>query len=300
MKFKHRLKRLVLYLLLIFVALFAARLAYGFYAYPNSGVIDQATYYDDSEQFQSQQQYSKKNYASSTYKYKSGGESAPQEFDIDQKYEKIANLRSFTKKFSQDEEIIRAKVKEHNAIIQAEDNRGNEGNRSLLLIVGVQPDNFDVFCNEMKQIGKITSINISKVDKTNDFLGLKAKKNSLESTRKALLELKNKPGSVDEMLNLQDKIQQVENDLQNLGVQLGEFDELNSFCTVNLTLTEHHSITPEKISFAHRVGVALLWAVEVYLGLMAVIIFAGLAALILLLIVDKLKLMRKLLDKIDQ
>ena len=299
MKFKHRLKRLALYLLLLFVVLFGARLAYGYYAYPNGDRADNA-YYQGAGDTLPQDQYAKKNYASSTYKYKSGGESAPREFDIDQKYEKIANLRNSSNKFVQDEEIIRGKVKEYNAIVQAEENRGKEGKRSLLLIIGVQPDNFDVFCDEIKKIGKVESINISKIDKTNDFLGLKAKRISLESTRKALLELKQKPGSVDEMLNLQDKIQQVESDLQNLGVQLGEFDELNSFCTVNFILTESRVADGAGISLSHRLSVALAWTVEVYLALLAVVIFAGLAALVLLLVVDKLKLIQKLMDKVDQ
>ena len=42
MKFKHRLKRLALYLLLLFVVLFGARLAYGYYAYPNGDRADNA------------------------------------------------------------------------------------------------------------------------------------------------------------------------------------------------------------------------------------------------------------------
>lgn len=299
MKFKSRLKRLVLYLLLLFVVLWGARLAYGYYSYPNGETRDNL-YYQGSGDIQAQEQYAKKNYASSTYKYKAGGESASREFDIDQKYEKIANLRNSSNNFAKDEELVRGKVKEYNAIIQAEDNRGNEGKRSLLLIIGVQPDNFDVFCEEMKKVGSVERINISKVDKTNDFLGLKAKRISLESTRKALLELKAKPGSVDEMLNLQDKIQQVENDLQNLGVQLGEFDELNSFCTVNFTLTESHTASQSNISLGHRLKVAFIWAVEIYLSLLAVVIFASLAGLLLLLVVDKLKLVQKLVEKINQ
>ena len=299
MKFKHRLKRLVFYLLLLFIVLFAARLGYGYYAYPGGDTGGEEVYYQNAGYGQSQEQYAKRNYASSTYKYKSGGESSPREFDIDQKYEKIANLRNSSKQFTKDEDIVRAKVKEYNAIIQAEDNRGNEGSRTLVLVIGVQPDNFDVFCDEIKKIGKVNSINISKVDKTNDFLGLKAKRASLESTRKALLELKEKPGSVDEMLNLQDKIQQVENDLQSLGVQLGEFDELNSFCTVNFTLNEQRAVSQSNISLGHRLSVAFFWTVEVYLALLGVAIFAGVAALVLLLVVDKLKLIQKLLDKMD-
>lgn len=300
MKFKQRLRRMAVYMILGFVFLFAGRLGYGYYEYPDGW----NTYDDvsgDEGYFQSQQDYGvKKNYASSKYTYKSPGEGpAAHEFDINQKYEKVANIRSTSKQFGDDEASVRSKIEEYNAIIQAEDNSGNEGRRSLFLVVGVQPDKFDAFCTEIKKIGKITSINVSKVDKTNDFLTLKATRASLESTRQALLELKKQPGSVDEMLNLQDKIQSVEEELQGLGVQLGEFDELNSFCTVNISLIESRTVTVEGISLTHRLSVAFWWATEVYLAFMGLIIFTSFAALIVLIVIDKLGILRKLVERLD-
>lgn len=294
MSFKQRLRRLFIILVAGFALLFLGRLIWGYSAYPDdvpgtANQISEPDYYSQSQVSQ------KKNYATAEYKYRADGSGAS--FDINQKYEKIANVTSSSLEFTDDEKKIRSTVEKYNAIIQAENMNGNEGNRSLLLVVGVQPDSFDTFCDDIKKIGKVASINVSKVDKTNDFLTLKAQRASLESTRQALMELKNKPGSVDEMLNLQSRIQNVEEELQQLGVDLGEFDELNSFCTVNLTLREAREVQASKISLTHRISVALSWSVWAYASFLGLLILGSLAAFCLLLVADKLSLMRKAMEK---
>lgn len=71
---------------------------------------------------------------------------------------------------------------------------------------------------------------------TNEYLSLKAKKVSLEKTLQGLADLKGRTGTIQDCVALQDRILDVEQCLQSLGVDPGEFDETNSFCTVVFSL----------------------------------------------------------------
>jgi len=137
----------------------------------------------------------------------------------------------------------------------------------------------------MLKIGSVVSKEITKIDKTNEYKNLNAKKASLEITRQSLLEIKKQSGKIDEYINLQNRILEIEQELQSLGVQLGDFNEENEFCTVRLTLSEFREI---KVSLLHRVKVSFEWAAEYYLVMLGIAAFASMFGFFLLLIIEKL------------
>nr|GFD12335.1 hypothetical protein [Tanacetum cinerariifolium] len=100
---------------------------------------------------------------------------------------------------------------------------------------------------------------ITKVDKTNEYRQLNAKKVSIEKTLASLNELKSKGGQISDFVSLNDKILEIEEKLQELGVELGNFDAENEFCTVKFSLYE--GATEKSISFIHRLKVALEWTI---------------------------------------
>lgn len=290
MTFKSRLFRLCLILLGLFLLLFFARLIYGYYAYPDGLSADtrmrEPSLMDSSY-------VGKRNYAGSQYMI------AGQPGAVDQKYEKVASLLAETAQFTEDEERTRAAISAYNAIIQFENGRGTQGNRSLSLAIGVQPDSFDALSAELKGIGVLRSMEVSKTDTTNEFLDLKAKRISLEKTRAALMDLRSLGGNIDELMKLQNRILEIEEELQSLGVALGDFDEVNAFCTVRFSLYEHIPAGGSAISLSHRVRVALFWAAEVYLGLMAILCLTTLAAFFTLLAIDRLNILRAIMTTLN-
>ncbi len=110
------------------------------------------------------------------------------------------------------------------------------------------------------------SINTVKTDRTADFRALEAKRLSLEKTRDGLAALRSAGAALSDRIALESRILEIEGQIQELGVSLGDFSELNSFCTVDITLREIEKADP----FA-RVAAALFsalsWTVPVYLGL---------------------------------
>src|SRR5262249_43921697 len=92
-----------------------------------------------------------------------------------------------------------------------------------------------------------------------------------------------------DFINLHDKVLEVETQLQELGVDLGNFNSENEFCTLRFSLFEGRE--HKAISFLSRVKVALEWTLEYYA--LALVIIAGVAvfSLLLLMILDRLKIL---------
>lgn len=280
--FSKTAKRIYLSLFIAFALLFMFRLGYGYTLDVNS-VIEDEIYFDN---FSSD---NKKNYASDGYK--SGkfdmDQGLSQNVSVDQKYEKIAEVNTSTKKFDDDEAKVRSEVENNFGIVQYERKTGNDGHRRLQLQIGVPPANFDTLYGILIKIGKTHSKEIIKNDKTNDYLELNARKASLEKTLASLLLFKEKSGRIDEYINLENRILEIEENLQQLGVNLGDFDESNEFCTIQFSLAETKDVEIIGVSFYHRVKVALEWTIAMFLRLISTLFFITLGVYCLVFILDK-------------
>ena len=284
LQLKKRLIKTIVYLAIGFGVLFIFRLMYGYHK-----TSDYVSYQGD---FFESIMFEKKNYATEKYVKKSNNTHSSQK--IDQKYEKIAEIRTKSTEFDKEEKLTREKIALYKALIQFEQKSGNKGERRLSLLIGVPPENFDQLYKDLSAIGIVQAKEITKKDKTNEYKELNAKKSSLEKIRSSLIELKSKGGKIDEYMNLENRILEIEQDLQDLGVSLGDFDDENEFCTVQFALSEGKVV---KISLIHRIKVALEWTIKFYLRIMVTLFFMSLFAYLLLRIVDRLKIITKLIDK---
>lgn len=287
--FMQRLRRVILFLILAYLALFCLCLAYEYTTY-SPGIQRQAASVSASSVA-----VSKKNYASAKYDIQSPAARA----QVDQKYERTATVQSQSATFDDDEVKTRSMVAANNGIVQFESGVGTNGRRVLFLYVGIAPDRFDTFYKDIQTIGTVQSMEIAKTDKTNEFLTLKAQRASLEKNRAALMELKRRDGRIDELMALEQKILQIEQELQNLGVQLGEFDEVNAFCTVRFTLVEYTESVRTR-SIVSYCKSAFFAATTLYAAGLAMLLFLSLTAFVLLLAIDKFNVVRKLADAIEK
>lgn len=237
---------------------------------------------------------SRKNYVSASKEVKLPDQNGkPMLRGADQKFEKVARLGARSRDFTAHERQLRTSVTTHHALVQAEESSGLVGHRFLHLSIGVPPDRFDAMLDEVRAIGTLTSIQVNKTDKTNEYKELNAHRVSLEKQRDALVALKAHAGNqttghVDERINLENKIFETEESIQKLGVRLGEFDAENEFVTIQVALSEEGPAAKAP-SLAHRAKVAFEWTVKWYLGMVAILFFALLAALVCAALIEKLK-----------
>ncbi len=267
---------------LVFLVIFAARLGYGYLAFPDqSGEQLFAPVGGDEGDFE----VNRKNYASLKWQAKTGLDPSPG--TLDQKYEKIGLLSSRTGVFDDDEKRLRDLVGSYSALIQFEQMGGLPGSRILKLGIGVVPARFDRFLEEAKKIGTLNSFRVQKIDKTHEFKGLQVKRTSLEKAREALLALKGKEGRIEELVELEKKILEIEGEIQCLGIQLGDFDLENEFCTVKCTLMEG-SFRTNRISLLHRSYVALEWTAMAFFGLLLLVFGTSVTLLVVIVLIQKL------------
>ncbi len=277
--------------IVLFVVMLVFRLLYGYAA------TNLAQGGDYSSDYFSQVEKLRKNYASEKQLLKNDvGQQAS--LAASQKYEKTASIKSKSVQFEEGVKAINAETKKFEGVVQYEKNTGNKGSREIHLVIGINPVKFDSFYLQIQQIGDVKSKEVTKVDKTNEYRQLNAKKASLEKTLFSLNELKAKGGAISDFISLHDKVLEIETQLQELGVELGNFDTENEFCTVRFSLYE--GATEKGISFLARLKVALEWTIQYYAILVIGLLGAAIAVLILLVIVEKLNLLKSLTGKPDQ
>jgi hypothetical protein len=234
-------KYAILAAILVFLALFAFRIGFA----PRSPGHDSG-----SGQWQSVE-VARKNYA--TTKLPAG----PHAGDS-QKYEKVATLTKLTDDYEADRNRIDSMVAAHAGIVQIESATGLVGQRMRFLGIGVPPDRFDAFIVAVTAVGKSAQVEIVKIDRTNEYLQLRAKRTTLEKAVTGIEAIKGATGgSVNERLNAQNKQTEIEQRLQELAVSMGEFDAQNELCTVKLTLREIRAAAPG--AWSGRIADALVW-----------------------------------------
>ena len=289
--FKTRFWKTSKWFIGLFIFLFAFRLLYGFVAMDNNNSSDY------SDNFFSSIDNLRKNYASEKIAMK-GDVQVSSNIASNQKFEKTASIKTKTSEFEKDEKLLKAKAKSYTAVIQYEQNLGQKGNRQIHLLIGVNPTLFDSLYNDLQKIGFIKATEITKVDKTNEYRKLNAKKTSIEKTLQSLNDLKTKGGQIADFVALNDKILEIEAKAQELGVELGNFDSENEFCTVKLSMYE--GATEKNVSFMHRFKVALEWTVKYFAIIAVTILVLTLTIFVLLLIVDKLKIINSIKSKLNE
>lgn len=284
-----------------FSALFAARLVVGYGEAPTGALTNALLPNDNNGYFSNSNDFwanSRKNYSSNKGESKSVMNPAAA---ADQKFEKVAQLAATSSDFGAHEKALRGSIQAHKAIVQAEQSSGLAGRRYLHLSIGVPPQSFDAMLEQVRTIGTLSSIQVNKTDKTNEYKDLNAKRVSLEKSRDALIALKSRAATgakIDELINLEQKILETEENIQKLGVRLGEFDGENEFVTIQCALTEITAAKP--ISFGYRAKVAFQWTVKWYLAMLGMLLLASICALVLVSIVDKLKWIPEAMRKTDE
>jgi len=269
--------------LLLLVVMFSIRLVSGFFKEPG----DEVWQGELSANFFSSVSNLRKNYAGEkiqTHIPEQGGQFQNKDT---QKYEKTATVRSRSTQFNQDSLQIKQKTQEFQAVIQYEQNTGNPGSREIHLMIGIYPEQFDSFYEAVLSIGSTRYREITKIDKTNEFRQLNGRKASLEKNLSSLNELRLKGGAIADFVQLHEKILDIENQLQELGVELGNFDSENEFCTVKFSMFEAEPV--KIISIWQRIITALIWTIQYYALLMLGLLLMTVMVYGLLLIAEKIR-----------
>lgn len=177
----------------------------------------------------------RKNYASEKIVMAAPGEAKS---TFDQKYERVSDLSAVSGDFDRDSAKALDEATAVGAVVQEENSYGLPGSRSIALTFGVKPEGFEPLVERLRAVGTLESASVTKTDKTAEFRALEARRISLEKTRDGLRALKAPGAALSDLISLETKILEIEGQIQETGVSLGDFAEDNSFCTVRFSLRE--------------------------------------------------------------
>jgi hypothetical protein len=190
-----------------------------------------------------------------------------------QVYEKSAHLATGTAEFADDEAAVRAALKQYGATVTNETASGLAPSRRLTLEVGVHPDQFDGLVEELRQVGYLESVTVQQRDRTEEFRRLHAQRQVLRKHLDAIAKLRSgdRKLTVEEELKLEQKVQDIEKELQSLGGQLGDLLGKDSVYQIYLGLSEYQpgSRLDRTYTLPRRVGNAFLWAVPWWFAIVA-------------------------------
>jgi len=126
--------------------------------------------------------------------------------------------------------------------------------RSSELTVRIPSDKLDSFLGNISEIAVITSKSISVKDITGNYIDTQSRIKALETERDALLGILAKADNVADLITVQDRLTEVNAELESCKSKLKTYDELISYSTVRMDISEVKRATgTEELSFGKEI-----------------------------------------------
>ena len=178
-------------------------------------------------------------------------------------------------------------------------NRNGYGRRSADYTVRIPSENFSTLMNELPGIGNVPYTHTYTDNITAQYYDAQARLTAYEAQEQSLLAMLEKAETVEDIINIEDKLTDVRYNIDSVKSRLTNWDRQVSYSTVNLSVEEVVEYSPEaKISYGERLWLSLkngLKSVGDFFSDFLVWFVGALPALVILavLIVVLLPLLRK-------
>ena len=114
------------------------------------------------------------------------------------------------------------------------------------LTVRIPADTYDAFVSGIAGYGNVTARNESVNDVTMAYVDTESRIKAYETEYQTLLEILEKASNLDDVLIIQNRITEVTYQLESYRSQLRKYDDLISYCTVHLNVSEVVELTEIK------------------------------------------------------
>lgn len=167
-----------------------------------------------------------------------------------------ADVSAETKEFDQAKASLDALIAELGGYVESSDISGrsyddSRESRYLNYTVRVPAASLDEFLTRLEEIMYVTSSAKNMEDVTGSYIDTEAKLNALRQEEARLLELLDKAETLDEILQLEDRMSQVRYEIESLTAQINTYDNEIEYSTVSLYLRDVTEFSA-KSSFGSR------------------------------------------------
>ena len=167
--------------------------------------------------------------------------------DTSRKLIKNADMTVETEDLSALMDNLNSRINEYGGYVESSyvDN-GNQYSsyRNASLTVRIPSDKLDAFINNIGEVSNVLSKNLSVVDITLEYVDTEAKRSSLETEQKRLLELMDRAETIDEIIVIEQRLSEVRYELESAERQIRSYDNQVDYSTVNIQIREVVKYTP--------------------------------------------------------
>ena len=154
-----------------------------------------------------------------------------------QKIIKTYDFSYDTEKFDDSYEFLRNSVAEYNGYIASSDMYGS-GQRRLYLTAKIPAERSEEFVNQLGSLGTIVSRSESAEDITMQYTDTESHITALKTEQTRINELVKEAKDIDTIIQLEDRLTDIRYELEDYQSQKNMYDNLITYCTVNVQLSE--------------------------------------------------------------
>lgn len=115
--------------------------------------------------------------------------------------------------------------------------------RNAYMTLKIPVDKYRDFLNGKDNFGNVTSFSEQTDDITSQYIDTESRLNALKEQEKRLLELVSKAENVKELLEIEQTLSEVRYEIENYTSQMQTYENMISYCTVNVSITEVSEIS---------------------------------------------------------
>ncbi len=169
--------------------------------------------------------------------------------------------------------------------------------KNIFLVIRIPTANYQAFLDDLDGNGKVVSRNMQVDNITRKYSEIQTTIKSLQIQEKRLLDMMEKAGSVEDMITVESRLTEVQNDLARYKNTLASLDTDVKYSTINLTINEVVKYEEKQETFTERLHSTLDRSGELFLSflegaLFALILFGPILLVLLILIFIIIKIVR--------
>ena len=158
-----------------------------------------------------------------------------------------------TKKFDESIEALTGYIDENGGYVESSSVSGTEGYRYAYYTVRIPTANVDTFIEESGDIGTAISVSSSVEDVTSSYYDIEEHKKALQAQYDRLLELMETAESVEDIISIEDRMSELEYQMNSYQTQLKLYDNRVNYTTFNIDIDEVTAYTPSKQTLWSRI-----------------------------------------------
>jgi len=208
-----------------------------FYAKDNVGFetsdqVDTADYYAEDS-------YEDASYENEATEAPSEGQVDLEEYDSSRKLVYSSYISLESKKFEQDVSAVKKLVTESGGYFESTSTSGSkeDGNRSASFAARVPADKYESFMGSVGDVGSLTYKSESVDDITSSYVDVQARLKSLNTKLERLQELEANAENITELLEIEDRINEVQYEIESYTAQKKVYDDQVDYSTINIDIT---------------------------------------------------------------